>query len=75
MHNEVKIPLVWTSAIQKLYSSSNLLLSRTPTWSTLLLLNPLVLQQGNDLLQSRILCCSITSTLKCKNSTAGQADF
>lgn len=45
MHNDVKIPLVWTSAVQKLYTTSNLLLSRTLIWSKLLFLNPLVLQQ------------------------------
>jgi len=47
MRDDVKIPLLWSSAVEKVHNSSNLLLSGIVIWSALLLLNPLVLQQGN----------------------------
>lgn len=52
MHDDVSIPLLWSSAVEKIYTSSNLLLGRIVIWSALLFLNALVLQQGNVFLRS-----------------------
>lgn len=47
MCNDFKIPLLLSSAVEKVYVSSNLLLGRIVIYSALLFLNLLVLQQGN----------------------------
>lgn len=44
MHYDVEIPLLCSSAVEKMFS--NLLLGRIVIWSALLFLNFLVLQQG-----------------------------